>query len=108
MWFKQIPIEYLKSSKKKVKIFDKQDFIKKYDKNRKELKRIKNSDKIAEKLYLSNVTEIQVKLKQERKKLNKTINKFEINETPLPEGGERGEGGSLRIVETFWLVELFL
>ena len=92
MWFKQIPIEYLKSSKKKVKIFDKQDFIKKYDKNRKELKRIKNSDKIAEKLYLSNVTEIQVKLKQERKKLNKTINKFEINETPLPEGGETGGG----------------
>ena len=90
MWFKQIPTEYLKSSKKKVKIFGKQDFIKKYDKNRKELKRTKNSDKIAEKLYLSNVTEIQVKLKQERKKLNKTINKFEINETPLPEGGGRG------------------
>ena len=105
VWFKQIPIEYSQTSKKKVKIFDQQDFIKKYDKNRKELKRIRSSDKITEKLYLSNVAEIQVKFKQKRKKLNKIINKFEINETTLPEGGV---GFSLRLVETFWSVETFL
>ena len=68
-------------------------------------KKIKNSDKITEKLYLSNFAEVQVKFKQKRKKLNKIINEFEINETPLPEGGV---GFSLRLVETFWLVETFL
>ena len=68
-------------------------------------KKIKNSDKITEKLYLSNFAEVQVKFKQKRKKLNKIINEFEINETPLPEGGV---GFSLRLVETFWSVETFL
>lgn len=48
--------------------------------NRKELKRTKDSDKITEELYLSDVVVIEIKLKQEREKLNKTINKFEINE----------------------------
>ena len=71
--------------KKKVKIFGKQDFIKKYDKNRKELERTKNNDKITKKLYFSDVAKIEVKLKQEQKKLNKIINRFEINE--IPEGG---------------------
>ena len=47
--------------------------------NRKELKRTKNSDKMTEELYLSDVAVIEIKLKQEREKLNEIINKFEIN-----------------------------
>ena len=78
--FKQKPVEYSKSSKMLVKIFSEQDFITKYDKHRKELKRTKNIDKMAEELYLSDVAVIEIKLKQEREKLNEIINKFETNE----------------------------
>ena len=78
--FKQKPVEYSKSSKMLVKIFGEQDFITKYDKHRKELKRTKNSDKTTEELYLFDVAVIEIKLKQEREKLNEIINKFEINE----------------------------
>ena len=80
MSFKQKPVEYSKSSKMLVKIFVEQDFITKYDKHRNKLKRMKTSDKITEELNLSDVAVIEFKLKQEREKLNKTINKFEINE----------------------------
>ena len=62
-----------------VKIFGEQDFIIKYNKHGKELKRTKNSDGITEELYLSDVAVIEIKLKQEREKLNEIINKFEIN-----------------------------
>ena len=41
-----------------VKIFGEQDFITKQDKNREELKRTKNSDKITEELHLSDVAVI--------------------------------------------------
>ena len=44
-------------------------FISKYDKHKKKLKQTKNSDKIVEELYLSDVIEIKAKLKQKRKKL---------------------------------------
>ena len=74
MSFKQKPVEYSKSSKLLVKIFGEQDFIIKYAKHRKELKRTKNSDKIKEELYLSDVAVIEIKLKQEREKLNEIIN----------------------------------
>ena len=62
-----------------VKTFGEQDFIIKYNKHGKELKRTKNSDRITEELYLSDVAVIEIKLKQEREKLNEIINKFEIN-----------------------------
>ena len=58
MSFKQNPVEYSKSSKMYVKIFGEQDFIPKQDKNREELKRTKNSDKITEELHLSDVAVI--------------------------------------------------
>ena len=63
-----------------VKKFGEQDFSTKYDKHRKELIITKNSDKITEELNLSDVAVIEIKLKQEREKLNETINKIEINE----------------------------
>ena len=78
--FKQKPVEYSKSSKMLVKIFGEQDFITKYDKHRKELKRTKNSGKITEELYFSDVAVIEIKLTQEREILNEIINKFKINE----------------------------
>ena len=62
-----------------IKIFGEQDFITKYAKHRKELKKTKKRDKITEDLYLSDVAVIEIKLKEEREKLNEIINKFKIN-----------------------------
>ena len=42
-------------------------------------KKTKKRDKITEDLYLSDVAVIEIKLKQEREKLNEIINKFKIN-----------------------------
>ena len=61
-------------------IFSEQGFVTKYDKHRKELKTTRNSDKITKELYFSDVAETEIKLKQESQKLNKTINKSEVNE----------------------------
>ena len=63
-----------------VKLFGEQDFITKYDRHRKELKRTNNSNKITQELCLSDVAVIEIKLKQEWQKLKEIINKFEINE----------------------------